>query len=396
MPPASDISEVKGAFPAFQSEAFLRSPNTRELPADLRDRIGKFGIRNGCLTTIAPTGTTSLLAGNVSSGIEPMFARSFTRRVLGGDGQSVSVTVEDYAVALNRHLGRTELDEHTLPDVTHLTPDDHIRMQTAAQRHIDSAISKTINCPKDLPFEDFKDVYMKAFDAGLKGCTTYRPNDITGAVLSAEPASSTAQPDAVGPAPNAGEPGPENNYGHSQDAEGDNVHYLTPPHKRPPELRGVTYVRVPAGLSEPLHVTVNDLPINGHRRPYEMLISAPNPQDQAWLNGLARVISALMARGDGAGVADVLRRPHYAMELSAPDATQAQLRVSAILETLVNVLDAHVAQQPTECEGADVGDTPRRVGLADAQQRCPDCGVAAQIRFEGCWVCHRCGAAACG
>ena len=141
-------------------------------------------MRNGCLTSIAPTGTISLLAGNVSSGIEPVFDYRYTRRLLAKDGTSQEQAVEDYAHALfRRQFGAATPLPETFVRAGDLTPAEHLAMQAALQPHVDSAISKTINCPEDITFEAFKDVYLEAYALGLKGCTTYRPNPVTGAVL---------------------------------------------------------------------------------------------------------------------------------------------------------------------------------------------------------------------
>ena len=161
----------------------------------IRDTIAAHGIRNALVTSIAPTGTISLFADNVSSGIEPVFAYSYTRKVLLADGTREEEAVSDYAYRKFRAMFG---EEAPLPDyfvnAQTLSPDDHLAVQAAAQRHIDSSISKTINVPVDIDFEAFKDVYLKAYEMGCKGCTTYRPNAVTGSVLSteaeAEPAAS--------------------------------------------------------------------------------------------------------------------------------------------------------------------------------------------------------------
>lgn len=180
---SADLAGERGAFPAFDADAMLARPNLQTLPPELRSKIARQGLRNGCLTTIAPTGTISLLAGNVSSGIEPVFDVRFNRRVLNPDGSASIVEVEDYAVALHRALTGREPEASVIATAGTLAPSQHLAMQLVAQRHIDSAISKTINCPVDIPFAEFKDIYTDAYEAGLKGCTTYRPNGTTGAVL---------------------------------------------------------------------------------------------------------------------------------------------------------------------------------------------------------------------
>ena len=146
-----------------------------------------------------------------------------------------------------------------------------------------------------------------------------------------------------------------------------------------------------------MHITVNDICLNGRSVPYEMLINATSASDQIWLNGLARVISALMARGDGTGIADILRQPHMPGSLSGRvGAEAAEYHVAQILSAICEVLDEHAARTAKSCEGGTAPGLPRREAADPAAPTCPECGTDARIRFEGCWVCHRCGAAACG
>ncbi|MEO0793283.1 MAG: ribonucleoside-diphosphate reductase, adenosylcobalamin-dependent, partial [Pseudomonadota bacterium] len=201
-----DLAAEKGAFPACSAPDLLASPNLVTLPEPLREKIARVGLRNGCLTTIAPTGTISLLAGNVSSGIEPVFAERYTRRVLQPDGSHINIPVVDYAAALYERLNGQPMPDGLQPGIKDLTPADHVRMQTVAQRHIDSAISKTVNCREDIPFEAFQSIYMDAYASRLKGCTTYRPNPTTGAVLTTEPDSDGTSAEATShePRPSVG------------------------------------------------------------------------------------------------------------------------------------------------------------------------------------------------
>ncbi len=179
-----ELAREKGPFPVFDTDAYLCSGHVSELDGDIRARIRDHGIRNALLTSIAPTGTISLLAGNVSSGIEPIFAYDYDRRIRQPDGSVRTETVTDWAVALWRALkGSKAALPESFVTVRDLTWRDHLRMQAAVQHHVDSAISKTVNLPEDITFEEFRDVYVHAWKLGLKGCTTYRPNPVTGSVL---------------------------------------------------------------------------------------------------------------------------------------------------------------------------------------------------------------------
>jgi ribonucleoside-diphosphate reductase alpha chain len=178
------LAREKGAFPAFEAGPYLASEAMAWLDDDLRAEIAAHGLRNAVLTTIAPTGTTSMFAGNVSSGIEPIFATAYHRKVTQPDGTRSSEEVVDYAVGLyRRRFGPDAPLPAAFATAMDLDPDAHVRMQAAAQRHIDSAISKTVNCPADIDFAAFEGVYRSAYHSGCKGCTTYRPNDVTGSVL---------------------------------------------------------------------------------------------------------------------------------------------------------------------------------------------------------------------
>ncbi|HVU29124.1 MAG TPA: adenosylcobalamin-dependent ribonucleoside-diphosphate reductase, partial [Sphingomicrobium sp.] len=177
------LAAEKGAFPLYDP-CMLETPNIASLDEETRKLIAEHGLRNGCLTSIAPTGTTSLLAGNVSSGIEPVFAYSYTRKIRQGDGTSREEKVEDHAMRLWRHLrGDEPPPEELFVSAQTLSPSDHLTMQAAAQALIDSSISKTVNCPEDIGFEAFADIYVEGYHLGCKGLTTYRPNPVTGSVL---------------------------------------------------------------------------------------------------------------------------------------------------------------------------------------------------------------------
>ncbi|CAM3233345.1 adenosylcobalamin-dependent ribonucleoside-diphosphate reductase [Rhodothermus bifroesti] len=178
------LAREKGPFPFFERERYLESPFIQALPEDIRQGIATYGIRNSHLLSIAPTGTTSLLANNISSGIEPVFAYRYTRHVLNANGERQSYTLTDYALRLWHQLhGETAALPEAFVDAQHLDPFEHLKMQAALQPYVDGAISKTINVPPDTPFSTFRQLYDWAYDHGLKGCTTYRPSAVRGAVL---------------------------------------------------------------------------------------------------------------------------------------------------------------------------------------------------------------------
>ena len=270
-----ELAKEKGAFPLFDADPFLASDAMMQMDEDVRDQIRIHGIRNALLTSIAPTGTISLYAGNVSSGIEPVFAYAYTRKVLQKDGTRTEEEVVDYAVQMWRDkYGDADLPDYFVNAQT-LAPLDHVKMQAAAQKWIDSSISKTINCPEDISFDDFQDVYMQAYETGCKGCTTYRPNDVTGSVLSVSE-SSEAAPEAD---------------------QGADVIYMAEPLDRPQALEGNTYKLKWPDSEHAIYVTVNDVIINDHRRPFEVFINSKNMEHFAWTVALTRMISAVFRRG---------------------------------------------------------------------------------------------------
>jgi len=180
-----ELAREKGSFPFFERDKYLQGEFIRALPEDIRDGIAEHGIRNSHLTAIAPTGTISMLANNVSSGLEPVFDYSYTRRVLEADGDYATYRLTDAAVQLWQELNGDAPLPAQFVEARHLEPEVHLGMQAALQPYVDNAISKTINVPEDYVFDAFKDIYAQAFDKGLKGCTTFRPNPVTGAVLQA-------------------------------------------------------------------------------------------------------------------------------------------------------------------------------------------------------------------
>ncbi|MFV0358212.1 adenosylcobalamin-dependent ribonucleoside-diphosphate reductase, partial [Tropicimonas sp.] len=229
-----DLAREKGVFPLFEAESYLASGSLAHMDEDVRAAIAAHGIRNALLTSIAPTGTISLFAGNVSSGIEPVFAYSYTRKVLQKDGSRSEEEVVDYAVRLWREkFGDADLPAFFVNAQT-LSPAEHVRMQAAAQKWVDSSISKTINCPEDIAFGDFEEVYLQAWEAGCKGCTTYRPNAVTGSVLSVakDELRGSSSPEA---------PAVVSRDGAEPLTPHGDVVYLSEPLDRPQSLEGHTY-----------------------------------------------------------------------------------------------------------------------------------------------------------
>ena len=374
-----DLAQEKGAFPLFDAQAYLASGTMAGMDADVRALIAQHGIRNALLTSVAPTGTISLYAGNVSSGIEPVFAYAYTRKVLQKDGSRTQEEVVDYAVRLWREThGDAPLPDYFVNDQT-LPPLDHVRMQAAAQKWIDSSISKTINCPEDISFEAFQEVYMAAWDQGCKGCTTYRPNAVTGSVLTV----SEAAPAAPAQVP---------------EEKGGEVVYLAEPLSRPAALEGNTYKVKWPGSEHALYITVNDIIISGHRRPFEVFINSKNMEHFAWTVALTRMISAVFRRGgDISFVVEELK----AVFDPRGGAWMEGRYVPSILAAIGGVIERHlIAIGFIEGEGLGLKSDPHAekmvVGGSPRGAACPSCGSFAVQMKEGCMTCNDCGHSKCG
>ena len=370
-----DLAKEKGAFPLFDAEGYLASGAMQAMDDDVRAAIGKHGIRNALLTSIAPTGTISLYAGNVSSGIEPVFAYAYTRKVLQKDGSRTEEEVVDYAV----QMWRDKMGDAALPDyfvnAQTLAPLDHVRMQAAAQKWVDSSISKTINCPEDISFEAFKDVYMAAWDQGCKGCTTYRPNAVTGSVLSVSDESEKA---------------PEVDNG----AE---VVYISEPLSRPEALEGQTYKVKWPDSEHAIYITLNDLVLNGHRRPFEVFINSKNMEHFAWTVALTRMISAVFRRGgDVSFVVEELK----AVFDPRGGAWLEGKYIPSILAAIGSVIEQHMINTGfISGEGMGLKTDPQAEVVGLMQSRavpCSSCGQFDLRMLEGCMTCGSCGYSKCG
>ncbi|RME17054.1 MAG: ribonucleoside-diphosphate reductase, adenosylcobalamin-dependent, partial [Alphaproteobacteria bacterium] len=372
-----DLAKEKGPFPLFEAEPYLASGTMRQMDDDVREAVRAHGIRNALLTSIAPTGTISLYAGNVSSGIEPVFAYSYKRKVLQPDGSRTEEEVVDYAVQLwRKKFGDKPLPAHFV-DAQTLAPADHVKMQAAAQRWVDSSISKTINVPEDIPFDAFKDVYRLAFESGCKGCTTYRPNEVTGSVLSVSEKSEKA---------------PEADAG----AE---VVYMAEPLERPQALEGTTYKLKWPGSEHAIYITVNDIVANGHRRPFEVFINSKNMEHYAWTVALTRMISAVFRRGgDVSFVVEELK----AVFDPRGGAWLGGKYVPSILAAIGGVIERHMIDIGFIAgEGMGLKSDPKAevVSIGAAERRapaCPSCGQYEMRMVEGCMTCASCGFSKCG
>ncbi|HEY6717140.1 MAG TPA: adenosylcobalamin-dependent ribonucleoside-diphosphate reductase, partial [Reyranella sp.] len=394
---SADIAAEKGSFPLYDPR-YLAGETIRGLPEDVRTAIGRYGIRNALLNSIAPTGTISLLADNISSGIEPVFAFSYVRHVLQPDGSKREESVEDHALRVWHAVKGSETPpSDAFVDAQTLTPADHLAMQAAAQEFVDSSISKTINLPRDISFEAFKSVYEEAYALDCKGCTTYRPNDVTGAVLEVKPPEAANVP-ALAPA-----------------ARESGVVYIAQPLDRPEDLPGRTYKIKWPGSDHAIYITINDVMQDGRRRPFEIFINSKNMEHYAWTVALTRMISAVFRRGGD--VSFVVEELKAVFDPRGGQWMEGRY-VPSLLAAIGGVIERHLieigfltpADQPRITEAAEqrlrlaagareaaadgAGGAAPTLGLALGQ--CPNCGAAALTHQEGCDVCLNCGYSRCG
>jgi len=295
------------------------------------------------------------------------------------DGTRTEEEVVDYAVSKWREMkGDTPLPEYFVNAQT-LAPLDHVRMQAAAQPWVDSSISKTINVPADISFEAFKDVYAEAYATGCKGCTTYRPNDVTGSVLSVSEAEDKPQAAAAAEA-----------------ATGEVV-YMSEPLHRPNALEGNTYKVKWPDSEHALYITINDIMHGGHRRPFEVFINSKNMEHFAWTVALTRMISAVFRRGgDVSFVVEELK----AVFDPRGGAWMQGKYVPSILAAIGGVIEKHmIATGFLAGEGMGLKSDPRAdvVNLGHRPgPACPSCGQYDLRMMEGCLTCGSCGHSKCG
>ncbi|MCF6305094.1 MAG: adenosylcobalamin-dependent ribonucleoside-diphosphate reductase [Rhodobacteraceae bacterium] len=357
------LAQEKGAFPLFEAEEFLQSGMAKRLPDDIRAAIAGHGLRNSHLLSIAPTGTISLAFGdNCSGGIEPAFSWFYDRKKRSADDELISYRMEDHAYRIYRETGG---DIDNLPEsfvgAMDIAALDHMKMQAVIQPYICAAISKTVNVPVDFAFEAFEDLYLAAWKAGLKGITTYRPNDVTGSVLSL-----------------------------SVDTPTD----MSAPMDRPAQLEGNTYkIRWPES-EHAIYITINDVVSDGKRRPFEVFINSKNMEHFAWTVALTRMISAVFRRGgDVSFVVEELK----AVFDPRGGAWMGGKYIPSILAAIGGVIEEHlVAIGFMEAGAALKADPEAQVSVQPRGPACPKCGQYAMRMAEGCMTCAECGHSKCG
>ena len=410
-----ELAKEKGAFPKFKADGYLAEGTfASRLPDDIQADIRQYGIRNSHLLSIAPTGTVSLaFADNASNGIEPAFSWGYKRNKREADGSKSSYTVEDHAFRLYRSLVDSTVssdDTGKLPDyfvnALEMSAQDHVAMMEAVQPFVDTSISKTVNIPEDYPYDSFKDLYRQAWQAGLKGLATYRPNSILGAVLETTPAKKDepAAPTLKAPAPAPAVPyDPMRSVIEKRPAGGlpsvtEKIEYWTSEGQQRLYLI-VSFLPVPAADGKG---TVE--------RAIEFFMPVgQSGESQQWITATMRMLS-LAARGGflDRALSDMQkvtwdRGPVRLGTYEKADGTHVprwhDSEVAAIGYAVENLIaNRQKAAQASLFDADELPAVEPQVAPAAmvptsvmAGKKCPECGAHAMIRKDGCDYCTQCG-----
>jgi ribonucleoside-diphosphate reductase alpha chain len=368
-----ELGKERGVFPAFNREKYLDGTFAgKMLPKDLQEEILSNGLRNGLLLTNAPTGTTSIICGNVSSGIEPNFGHQVDREVVQHDGTSKKeYTTYSYIYLLYGQVIGKEPGTYTLPphivDVDDLSVRDHVLTQAAAQRWTDASISKTINMPKNITFEQFSEAYDLAYATGCKGCTTYRPSDVRGSVM-----QKTGSKEPV--------------------VEPLITHVLL---ERAEALEGITHQIKWPSWSASLYMTVNK---TSGGAPFEIFFNSKDARSQEWMIALSLMISAILRKGgDVSFIADELSSVHSINDTAwiKPIGEERPKFFGSLIAyigyLLGNDFKKFVAKEPvlSSPQEQKVAHQPR------TSEKCPKCLAPSYEMKEGCKICSNCGYSTC-
>ena len=379
-----NLAKTRGSFPAFDADKYLGGTGyaATQLPQSIKDDIRKYGIRNGVINTVAPTGTTSIYYGNVAGGLEPNFAHKQKRNVLQADDSFKAHVSWTYSAELFRRAIQDGIvvvdatvdidDPKTWPPymdtMESLSLMDHMTIMSEVQRYVDASVSKTINLPKEMPYEQFVQVYDLAYKMGCKGCTTYRPSDVRGSILE--------NADTVAPKLDQTQAVP-----------------LASPIERPEVLNGVTYKIKWPNRGAALYIIIND---DANGKPFELFITSKDSSNAEWTTALSLMITALFRKGgDISFIAAELKQIQ-----SIRDGAWVNGKYVVSLPAYIGeLLERHINKtQPQSVEGKATPPEPIVTTVAPAAQipaTCPQCNIPALTMIEGCKKCSSCGFSEC-
>jgi len=358
---STNLAEEKGPFPTFDADLYLKSHFVQKnLPVNLKNRIKDNGIRNIALLTIPPVGTGSLLAGNISNGLEPIFALEYDRRVRQPDGSSKTEPVEDYAWKIWKQSTGYDPGNIT-PDFfttsRDIPPKSHVDMQAALQKYIDGSISKTANIPESFSLQEYEDLMWHAIDSGVKGFTTFREGTREGVLETRKEEKPSATK-------------------HKEEK----LKAKEPKKKRPRVLSGKTY-KIADDLGN-LYVTINNIEEAGKTRPFEIFIESNSETASLhaeWYKAISKLMSAVMRRTDDPGFMVKDLQSIYAPKGYFSDGQYMQSKPQMI----GNILEEHLQDLAGEAKKT-------------TYTKCPECGEVSFSKEGGCGSCKSCGFSQCG
>lgn len=353
-----ELAKQKGAFPLFDSDKYLHgNPESfaHNLPEHVKKEIEKHGIRNSHLLTVAPTGSIAQLVNNVSSGIEPVFSLSYTRR-----NYNEEFEVEDYAWRLYREINSNSIEDKPEFFVTahEISPEWHIKVMAQVQKYIDASVSKTINLPKDTTVDQMKNIYLLAYNSGLKGCTTYRAGCLDVEILSTEPYSKKA------------------------------VAETSKFYERPYKLESKTYkVKIP-GTQHAYYLTFSYENVDGKNKPVELFINTKDTSMEEWTKLVGRMVSAVFRNvDDPTFLIEEFRQIFSPSGFFSPKRRKyipsLQAEFGEVMKDFFVEIGIMEPEVPIETYESDFS-------------KCPSCGKKAAIYEDGCIKCVACGYSKCG
>lgn len=384
---SAKLAQERGSFPLFDGKLLDRG-FTLQLPVDVRQTIRECGgLRNGVLLTVAPTGTTSILFGNISSGIEPVFQHHTKRKVWTSNTETKEYVSYGFGARFYQHC----IERKTVRFPEYMVTGDqvellwHLRIQAAAQEWVDASISKTINCPADIAYEDFKQVYADAFDSGCKGCTTYTPSDVRGAVLEKVEDEPEAEEPPAGLTPIVDVPKAKTS-------------------KRPEVLMGCTYRINWPSLESGVYLTINEC----EGQPWEIFISSKDLKNVEWTTALCIMTSRNLRAGeDPQKIAEELKEikgAHDGQWVNGKYYASIVMYIGELLAKHFQYLGTEDRHLSAGSEIASGDGYPRQDSLVDGIPTireaipftlCPKCS-ARMVKSEGCEKCTSCSYSKCG
>jgi ribonucleoside-diphosphate reductase alpha chain len=444
---SSALAREFGVYPLYQQnpERCFSNLQKNDLPDNLITEIRGFGIRNSHLLTVAPTGTTGTFLGNASGGIEPIFAHRVKRNIRQPDGSYKPGELKSYALQVLEQIFPNGTAEKRLNSFSYfrtaeqIAPTDHIMIQAAAQKYIDASVSKTINCPSNISFEDFKHVYELAYETGCKGCTTYRPSEVRGAILESLDNKESDDRTLSGAETTVVEAVVSESQTEQVVIEAAPAIALTPhiidaskprlpakpKRQRPDVLSGLTHKIAWPNNEGAYYLTIN---VDDEGAPVEVMMNTKNAIHDEWIKGLTLMITAIMRSVDdpkeASFIATELKQvtsshngawvdgkyypsmlsyvgsileEYYLDGLDPIQSEETVVHVSSLAkEALDGMADALKAGGLTDAAIRQVFSEPKQSNTTPILPRCPKCNSTNIIRKEGCYSCGDCLNSNCG